>query len=421
MFLLSLLYLILTIIRPQDYMAALAGVPLLSATLGLATLAYIASNAKTFAAPQYLILPVFLAVLMVSEVFNHWAGGALEQLAQFGPVVIIFFVLSAAVAADRKRVPVTFAVIALCSMVLAVHGIDQKQHGVGWTGAGMIEGRIEYVGIFADPNDLGLLFVTALPMTIFLSAGGGFLRRLFWLGGAALLLYGVYLTNSRGALLAVLAIGGIYVWYRRGMVTAGTLSVVGLIVMKMLSSRMSELDADEESANGRVDAWYEGLHMFTSHPVFGVGAGNFTDYNYLTAHNSFVLVLAETGIVGFTLWLAFVCYGFMMMVAVLRYKPALVEGDAEQAAEWALEKRMAMTLFLSLCGMFAAAFFLSRSYTVLIYLEAALVVGFYIGARRRYPGLPSLSLGDGWWRWIPIGIGAVVLLFVIVTVLLHTS
>ncbi|WP_158883354.1 O-antigen ligase family protein [Rhodanobacter sp. L36] len=422
MFLLSLLYLILTIIRPQDYMAALAGIPLLSVTLGMAAFCWLISSAKTFAAPQFLILPAFLMTLMLSEVFNHWTGGALEQLSSFGPTMIIFFVLAAAIAHSRNRVPVTFAVIALCSMVLALHSVDQKQYGVGWTGMGMIEdGRVQYVGIFNDPNDLGLLFVTALPMTVFLSAGGGFLRRIFWLAGAALLLYGIYLTNSRGALLAVLVVGGIYIWYRRGMMTAGALSVVGLIVMQMLSSRMSELDSDEESANGRVDAWYEGLHMFLSQPVFGVGAGNFTDYNYLTAHNSFVLVLAETGIVGFTLWLAFVGYGFWMMVAVLRHKPALTAGDDEQATEWAMEKRLAMTLLLSLFGMFAAAFFLSRSYIVLIYLEAALVVGYYIGARRRYPGLPSLSLSDSWWRWIPISIGSVVLLFIIVTLLLHTS
>jgi O-antigen ligase len=422
MFLLSLLYLILTIIRPQDYMASLAGVPLLSATLGMAALCWLISRAKTFAAPQFLILPAFLVVLMLSEVFNHWIGGALEQLASFGPVVIAFFVLAAAVSTSRSRVSTTFAVIALCSMVLALHGVDQKQHGVGWTGMGMVEdGRIQYVGIFNDPNDLGLLFVTALPMAVFLSAGGGVLRRLFWLAGAALLLYGIYLTNSRGALLAVLAVGGIYVWYRRGMVTAGALSVVGLILMQLLSSRMHELDADEESANGRVDAWYEGMHMFLSHPVFGVGAGNFTDYNYLTAHNSFVLVLAETGIVGYVLWLAFVGYGFWMMVAVLRYKPELVAGDAEQAADWQLERRMAMTLLLSLCGMFAAAFFLSRSYTVLMYLVAALVVGYYVGARQRFPGLPALNLSDSWWRWIPIGLGSIVVLFVVVTVLLHTS
>ena len=54
-------------------------------------------------------------------------------------------------------------------------------------------------------------------------ARGGFLRRLWWLAAAALLLYGVYLTNSRGAMLAVLVVGGIFVWQRRGMFTAGVL------------------------------------------------------------------------------------------------------------------------------------------------------------------------------------------------------
>ncbi len=422
MFLLSILYLILTIIRPQDYMPGLTGVPLLPVTLLLAAFCWLASRAKTFAAPQFLILPVFMLVLMFSEVVNHWTGGALEQLASFGPGVIAFFVLATAVSQSRDRVTITFAVFALCSMVLALHGIDQKQHGVGWTGMGMVEdGRIQYVGIFSDPNDLGLLFVTALPMAFFLSGRGGFLRRIFWLAGAGLLLYGIYLTNSRGALLAVLVVAGVYVWHRRGMLTAGVLSSVGLVVMQLLSSRMQELDADEESASGRVDAWYEGLHMFTSHPVFGVGAGNFTDYNYLTAHNSFVLVLAETGFVGFTLWLAFVGYGFWMAIAALRYKPTPISEEDDLTADWLMERKIAMTLLLSLCGMFAAAFFLSRSYMIVMYLMAAIVVGYYVGARKRHPGLPVLSLAGGWWRWIPISLAAIVILFIVVTILLHTS
>jgi putative inorganic carbon (HCO3(-)) transporter len=258
-------------------------------------------------------------------------------------------------------------------------------------------------------------------MTVYLSAHGKFLRRVFWLGGAALLLYGVYLTNSRGALLAVLVIGGVYVWYRRGMVTAGVLGVVGLAVMKMLSSRMSELDADESSAAGRVDAWYEGMHMFMSQPLFGVGAGNFTDHNNLTAHNSFVLVLAETGFIGFTLWMAFIGYCFWMMVAVLRFKPMALEESAVQLLDWSVERELAMTLLLSLCGMFAAAFFLSRSYNFVLYLVMAVVVGYYVGARKRFPGLRTFSLLEAWWRWVLVSIAGIVALFVTVMVLLHTS
>jgi putative inorganic carbon (HCO3(-)) transporter len=422
MFVLSLLYLICTIIRPQDYMPALAGVPLLQVVLVLAFVAWLASRAKTLAAPQFVILPAFLVALMMSEVANHWMGGALDQLKTFGPVVIAFFVLATAISTSQRRVKLTFGVFTLCALVLAAHGVDQARYGIGWTGATLVEdGRIQYVGIFNDPNDLGLLFVAVLPMSLYLAMHGAFLRRVFWFAGAALLLYGVYLTNSRGALLAVLMIGGVYVLYRRGIVTAGILSAIGLAGMKMLSSRMQELDADESSAAGRVDAWYEGLHMFLSQPLFGVGAGNFTDHNNLTAHNSLVLVLAETGFVGFILWLAFVGYCFWMMVAVVRYTPVAIEGSAAGASGWPAEKELALTLLLSLCGMFTAAFFLSRSYTVVLYLVMALVVGYYVGVRQRFPGLPAFRLRNDWWRWGLIAVATILALFILVAVLLHTS
>ena len=44
--------------------------------------------------------------------------------------------------------------------------------------------------------------------------------------------------------------------------------------------------------------------MFKSAPVFGIGFNGFTDQYEITAHNSFVLCLAELGILGSTLWMA---------------------------------------------------------------------------------------------------------------------
>lgn len=421
MFPLILLYLVLTIVRPQDYMPMLVGVPLLPVVLMLSFACWLISHAKTFAAPQFLLLPAFLVVLMLSQVTNGWSGGAVDQLAKFGPTVIAFFVF-AACCTNQQRVIVAMVVFVLCSIVLALHGVEQARTGLGWTGVPLSDdGRIQYVGIFNDPNDLGLLFAATLPMAFFLrQRSSNSLLRWFWLAGAALLLYGTYLTNSRGAMLAVLVVAGVYVWYRRGIVTAGTLGIIGLACMKMLSSRMQELDAGEESAFGRVDAWYAGMHMFLSHPLFGIGAGNFTDYNDLTAHNSFVLVLAETGFLGFMLWLAFVGYAFWMMLTVLRHKPEAAM-DPEQSKHWQDEQVMALALLLSLCGLFAAAFFLSRSYMIVLYLIAALVTGYYIGARQRFPGLPAFSLSNDWWRWVPATMGSIVGLYVLVAVLLRTA
>jgi hypothetical protein len=82
---------------------------------------------------------------------------------------------------------------------------------------------------------------------------------------------------------------------------------------------------------------------------------------------------------------------------------------------------MALTLLLSLCGLFAAAFFLSRSYMVVLYLVAAMVAGHYVGARQRWPELPTFRLSEGGCRWWPTGACGVFALFVLVAVLLRTT
>lgn len=422
MYLLMLCYLVLTIVRPQDYMPVFVGLPVMPVVMISAALLWLFSRNKHLAAPQYLLLPLFLLAMVASIVMTGWVGGALLVLEVFGPVVIAFVLLANALT-NLKRVTWTLAIFVLCTSLLAVHGIDQVQHGgIGWTGVTLSQDtRIQYVGIFNDPNDLGLLFVSVIPMAVYLMGRGGAagLMRVLWLGCALLMLYGVYLTKSRGAMVAIIAVVGVYVWRKRGMLQAGVIGVVCLAVMQFLSPRMETLSADESSAYGRVDAWYVGLHLFMEHPLFGVGAGQFGEYNVLTAHNSFVLALAETGIIGYTIWLAFVSFGVWMMLAVLRHRPALA--DATAVAAWQQHRSLAMALLLAQVGLFAAAFFLSRTYVVVLYLLEAVVVGFYFVARNNYPDLREFRLRQNWWHWPLLAVASVAALFVIVRVLLVLS
>ncbi len=108
------------------------------------------------------------------------------------------------------------------------------------------------------------------------------------------------------------------------------------------------------------------------------------------------------------------------MITVLRYKPDGLD-DPARAKSWQSERRMALALLLSLCGLFAAAFFLSRSYMVVMYLIAAMVVGYYMSARQRFPGLRLLTLADGGWRWFPAAAGSIAGFFLLVAVLLRTA
>ncbi len=460
MFIAMMLYLLLVLIRPQDYPALVdsVGLPLQPIMLITAAGFWLLSPRKHFDAPQYPLLLMFFCVLLLSHVFNGWLGGAIEQVGKFAPVVLAFVVFANGL--DRRgRILKIMAIFALCAAVLAVHGIEQQQIGVGWTGIELSQGtRIQYVGIFNDPNDLGLLFVTCVPMAAFLSGRGGMmgLRRLFWLTVTGVLVYGVYLTDSRGALLALLAVMGIYIWQRKGLLIAGALGAMAVAVLLALPSRFSEIDAEEESAQGRVESWYEGLQMFQSHPVFGVGPDQYTDYNPLTAHNSFVLILAETGIIGYTLWLAFVIYCFRMMWAGSRPSAPPVwddsgeddldqhdldpqadsigfdthdanagfetrDGNIDQAALDATideGRAIALTLLLSLAGFFTSAFFLSRSYVIILYLLAALVVAHYADIRRDSPDLPRFPLADDAILWPVVGAGSAIFLYIVVKLLL---
>ena len=432
MYALTIVYLLLVLIRPQDYqdLQTEGMLPWQQLALLGAGVSWLLSSRKGISTPQHVLLFGFLPILMLSSIANGWFGGALVQLEDFGPVVLAFCVLSATLTSPGRvrRVMATFA---LCAAVLSLHGIEQAELGMGWTGVELSQGtRIHYVGIFNDPNDLGMLFVMCVPMAVYMAYSGlaGLLRKAFWLATAGVLVYGIYLTDSRGTLLALLAALGTYVWLRRGLVPATVLGVVALAGVMMLPSRMQELSASEASAAGRVDAWYQGIHMFTANPLFGIGPGNFADNNAnLTAHNSFVLVLAETGIIGFTAWLAFIGYCFRMMYVVVRQRArvpgALPEARPDPAVErqWHDDKAVAVTLLVSLVAFFVAAFFLSRSYVIVLYLLAALVAGHYQQLRQRWPALPAFRLGRDLWLWPALAVAAVVCLYVVVKVLLVTS
>ncbi|MDR7067457.1 hypothetical protein J2X02_000274 [Pseudoxanthomonas japonensis] len=419
MFVFVLIYLMLVLLRPQDYpqMQGFA-IPILPLAMAAAAAAWVFSREKRFNAPQYILLPMFHLVLCLSLLAIGWFAGALEAFLYFLPCVVSFFLLANAVNTPGYT-RTTMMVFVLCAFVMAVHGAQQASTGVGWTGQTTVEdGRIQYVGIFSDPNDLGMLFVISIPMAVYLGSRGGLLgmRRLFWFCGCLLLAYGIYLTNSRGSFLAVVAMTAVYIWIQRGAIWASMLGAGALVVLRLMPSRLDELNVQESSASGRIDAWYEGMQMFITHPLLGVGAGQFTQYHYLTAHNSIILVLAETGIVGFALWFAFVGYGFWMMYRIVRFEPEFE--DEDDILDWQEARRMALVLLVAQSGFFAAAFFLSRSYVILLYLLAALVVAHHSNVLARFPALGELRLRSHIVRWGVLTMGAVAAFYVVLKVLL---
>ena len=116
-----------------------------------------------------------------------------------------------------------------------------------------------------------------------------------------------------------------------------------------------------------------------------MGYGNFLEYNELVAHNSFVHCFAEVGLVGYFVWLAILALTWWQIGVVAR---SAREADPE-LARWAAAARLSLTAFL------AAAFFLSRTYGVMLFLILGLATAAVDIGRRE--GRLESRLGLGAW------------------------
>jgi O-antigen ligase len=147
------------------------------------------------------------------------------------------------------------------------------------------------------------------------------------------------------------------------------------------------ISKDDESSMQRLTAWYEGIQMLGHRPLFGFGKERFLEYHPKVAHNSFVTIMAELGVLGYVLWMTFLLLCFMMLLKVTKLKTQL-ENPSEQVKQ---EIAMATYLVISLVGYCSTAFFISRSYIMFFYIFAAMSAACFIRSTRLV-GKDTLSL-----------------------------
>ena len=149
-------------------------------------------------------------------------------------------------------------------------------------------------------------------------------RNRIWLVGSSLLLSAaVVISLSRSALVVVLA-GLLAVAFthsrRAGLVTAAAVLVLALGLYPLfVSFRVTATNGTAsaqtylilaQSDQGRLEAALVGPQLFGTAPLFGVGFGHYSILSGrilgtpIAAHDWYLNVLAEQGIVGISLWLA---------------------------------------------------------------------------------------------------------------------
>ncbi len=349
-FILTVLYIVATILSPEQLGSAAAGYhPLLflAGATFLASLPEILNGARWISPVQTPLLLAFVAAITLSGIANGWLGGILISWQEFVPsAAVFFFIVLSANSVRRLRILtaapvcacVALAVEALCGYYRGYRGdlfVLQQNVALGDGGIGQLA-RLRGAGFLNDPNDFAQILLIVLPL-LFLAWQAGRVAVNFFLVlvPAAVLLWAVYLTHSRGALVALSAIAWLGLRRKIGSAASLVLIVALFAVLVGLAFTGGRGISAADGAD-RLAAWASGLEMFKSAPLLGVGFGRFTDLNDITAHNSFVLCLAELGLVGSTLWMALLVttlLGLNQRTAGAPVEPAEYEAEESEPEE----------------------------------------------------------------------------------------
>jgi O-antigen ligase len=299
--------------------------------------------------------------------------------------------------------------IVIASGYIAGRTVFDYARGIHLIENGRVQGAVG--GMFKNPNDLALNMVAVLPLAAaFIFRPITPVRRAVAALAAVLMLFAVVATQSRagtvGLVAMVLVLAANIVKRKPGLVFAAALA--GMLVLPLLPSSYWERIASITDKNldqtgsreARSRLLRESYDAFLAHPLTGVGAGQFKNYNpdgreeaWRESHNVVLQVAAELGIGGLMIFGFLLARGVYGPIQTRRLIRRLDGGESRRrdaAAVPALDPRErelltthAEVLSAALAGWFVCALFASVAYHWTFYylLALAIVPREYLQAR----------------------------------------
>ena len=278
----------------------------------LALLAFVTSlpniaRSKVFDLPQAYACIAFALAVPVSIAAGGWFGGAMSGFYGFLPTVFCFF-LAAANFRTRRHFQLVVLAMFLGSLYFIINGLLDLHNNVIPSeflyGDGALR-RLRGLGFVYDPNDFSQVMVSLIPLIFLWKTRNKFLNVFTLVIPIGVLITGMYFTHSRGAALALMATIVVVLRRKIGTVPAAVLAGA-LFAVSLAVGWSGGRDVSMEAGADRLDAWSTGIEFIKHHPVFGIGAGRFAEFNEITAHNTVVVCAAEIGLPGFCCWVLFV-------------------------------------------------------------------------------------------------------------------
>jgi O-antigen ligase len=373
-FLLPLFYLwtFVFLSRPQDFLTFIAQVrPVL--VLEVLTLSVFLGSASrlmprvSFNSAQVKLFLALICIMVVGVPFAFYRKQALMFLLTDYLNVVLFFLLFFIVINSIEAVKTVLRIVCIGAAAYTLFALAQGK---------MLQDRLTVGGMF-DPNDLSFFIVSFLPYNfLFLGREHPFPMKIVSFLNLGFGSLAVLMTGSRGGFVALLCV---FMFTLLSRTRAVKLSYKVLFVTLCLAlvvfksntidfGRLGTVFAPQNDYNltdefGRKEIWKRGLTLMTTYPLTGVGVSCFDMAigmgrqeegkipKWQTAHNSFVQIGAETGIVGFILFILLNLNAYRIFSAATR------KGRSEELI------RVAEMARVGFVGHLICAMFLSQAYS----------------------------------------------------------
>ncbi len=299
-----------------------------------------------FLGPQGFLLVAFLGVAFVSSFDAMWARLAFDRTSDIGKILLIYVLLENAVTSEDRLRKVMLAMVA-GGVIPSLGVIYNYAHGI------LIEHtRAAWKGLFGNPNEAAYGLIVLVPIAVALASKARFVTRVALFGALGTYLIAIFLTFSRGGLLALLAVFALIGWRQkstaiRAVIVAGLILAVSFAGVHWGRSQGFTDISQDTTYMQRIATIKAGIAMFEAKPLFGVGPGcSIVAYplyvpiaahcgcqSQLVIHNSFVQVLSEVGIFGFAVFMLFLGYS-ILDARKLQKGPLANEAVALEIALW---------------------------------------------------------------------------------------
>jgi O-antigen ligase len=277
-----------------------------------------------------------IAVFGFYAVFSLTPKSSIQIWLLYTVFMLFFFVVSDT-ADTGESLSKLAAVMVFSGLLVSLYGIYQwffgDNTGHAWLDKEMFgDIALRVYSTLENPNVLGEYLLLMIPLcSALVWTRKTLLSRLYYFAVLALMLLCMLLTQSRGCWLGLILAAAIFAVLtdkRLVLLAAAVLFVLPFVLPESIIARFTSIgDLTDSSTSYRLYIWLGTLNMLKDFGIYGIGLGSnafnkiYPFYSYSTvaaphAHNIYLQLLCETGIVGLGLLLLTVVSALRKMLAV---------------------------------------------------------------------------------------------------------